>query len=126
YAAFASRDVTAMERLWGEGEVMCIHPGWPPLVGREVVLASWRNILTGRDPPNISFRRAQALVQGTTAVVTCMEMIAVNGEIQQALSATNIFVRAGDGREWRMIHHHAGPANIDPKKVAEDEPTPMN
>ena len=73
YAAFAARDMPALERLWGDGDVMCVHPGWPPLVGHEAVMASWRNILGGQDPPEISCRKAVASIHGTTAVVTCME-----------------------------------------------------
>jgi ketosteroid isomerase-like protein len=124
YAAFADRDVAALTRLWGDGDVTCIHPGWPPLVGRDEVLASWRNILTGGGAPEISCRQAKAVLHGNVAVVTCMEMIAVQGQVQQALSATNMFVKAG--KEWRMIHHQAGPANIDPRRVEEDEKPPAN
>ena len=46
YHAFSSRDLGAMEMLWACGvPVLCIHPGWPPLVDRGAVLSSWRDIM---------------------------------------------------------------------------------
>jgi ketosteroid isomerase-like protein len=126
YAAFAARDVAAMERLWGDGDVICVHPGWPPVMGRDAVLASWRNILTGGGAPDISCRQATAVLHGTVAIVICMEMIAVDGRIQQALSATNMFVKPAGAKEWRMIHHQAGQANVDPRKIEEDQNPPAN
>ena len=126
YTAFATRDVKAMEHLWAAGDVVCIHPGWPPLQGREAVLASWRSILANPNAPNISCRGAIANVHGTTAVVTCMEMIASQGEGTQVLAATNVFIKPPGTKEWRMIHHHAGPAHIDPEKIEEEESQPMN
>ncbi|TAK97910.1 MAG: DUF4440 domain-containing protein [Rhodospirillaceae bacterium] len=126
YAAFATRDVKAMERLWASGDVMCIHPGWPPLTGREAVMASWRNILGGQNAPDISCRKAVASIYGTTAIVTCVEVITSRDETQQALCATNIFVRAAGSREWHMIHHQSGQAHIDPKRIEEDDVPPMN
>ena len=39
YRAFAERDVTLMGALWAEQEpVTCLHPGWPPVEGRDAVL----------------------------------------------------------------------------------------
>jgi hypothetical protein len=127
YTAFATRDLVAMDRLWARDEkVTCVHPGWPPLAGRETVLGSWKNIFTGGHAPDISCRRAEAAVHGSIAVVTCVEVISSDGAPQQALVATNIFIKSLDSREWHMVHHHAGPANIDLSQVDEDETPPMN
>src|SRR5690348_3483190 len=55
YAAFADRDDEAMDALWARGAlVACVHPGWPPLVGRDAVMASWRGILRGPGAPTIA------------------------------------------------------------------------
>ena len=41
YEAFAHQDFEAMKQLWAtQSPVLCIHPGWPALHGREQVLAS--------------------------------------------------------------------------------------
>ena len=46
YAAFASRDLGAMDSLWArESPVACLHPGWNLLSGRDEVMRSWRGIL---------------------------------------------------------------------------------
>ena len=38
YQAFAARDLAAMEEVWAHHcPVACIHPGWPPLHGRQAV-----------------------------------------------------------------------------------------
>jgi ketosteroid isomerase-like protein len=127
YTAFATKDMAAMERLWARDEdVTCIHPGWPPLTGRDVIVGSWRRIFTGGHSPEISCRRAEAALHGHVAIVTCIEIISGGGAAQQALAATNIFVKSPDSREWHMVHHQAGPANIDPSNVGDDETPAMN
>ncbi len=55
YRAFTSRDYAAMEGLWARAHpVMCLHPGWPALFGREDVLGSWQRILGNPQAPSIS------------------------------------------------------------------------
>ncbi len=104
YAAFASRDFTAMEAIWSAGDaVTCIHPGWPALSGRGAVIGSWRDILANPDAPGITCARARAHVAEDMAYVICAERLD-GGE----LMATNIFVR--EAKTWKMVHHQAAPA----------------
>jgi ketosteroid isomerase-like protein len=112
YAAFSRQDAAAMDSLWArETEVACLHPGWAPLVGREAVVESWREILLGGDAPdNIRCRRAVARIAGDVGWVICEEVL--RGGI---LGATNVFVR--EQGVWRMVHHHAAP-------IASPEPEP--
>ena len=57
YHAFGSRDLGAMDRMWARTvPVLCIHPGWPPLLERNAVLSSWRDIL--RNPAALQIGRA--------------------------------------------------------------------
>ncbi len=103
YRAFAARDVDGMAYLWAERHpVLCVHPGWDVLEGRERVLASWRGILESGNAPEVSCERAEAHVLGDVAFVTCHEVLAAG-----RLAATNAFARE-DGR-WRMVHHQATP-----------------
>lgn len=103
YQAFASRDIEAMDELWaGSVPVACIHPGWPPLHGREDVMFSWRSILLGDSAPEISCSEARAALLGSAGYVTCVERIG-----DDALVATNVFVLE-DGI-WQLAHHQAGP-----------------
>lgn len=116
YAAFFNRDFKAMEGVWAkEHAISCTHPGWTTLHGRELVMESWSGILGNANAPKIKCRNEHAEVYGDFAIVTCVEDL---GE-QQYLVATNIFVRAG--HIWSMVHHHAGPTNVDPESVLEDE-----
>jgi len=103
YSAFAGRDVDAMDAVWARrASVACVHPGWPPLTGRDAVMASWRGILRGPGAPNIACTEAECHVLAESAFVVCIERLE-----GAALVATNVFVRE-DGA-WRLVHHHAGP-----------------
>ena len=114
YAAFAGRDFAAMERLWSErSSVSCIHPGWPPIAGRQEVMESWHAILTGQHAPEIACRNARAYLLGETAYVICFEILKGT-----TLVATNVFVR--EEGEWRIAHHQAGAA--PPVALAEEKP----
>jgi ketosteroid isomerase-like protein len=110
YEAFAARDVEAMDSLWSDAaSVVCIHPGWAPLRGKELVMESFRGIFANPRGPIVRASRASAHVFGETAFVICFETVG-----GARLVATNVYVR--ERGEWRIVHHHAGP-------VADDEPT---
>jgi hypothetical protein len=105
YNAFTTRDLKALEELWSrEVSLVCVHPGWPPLLGRDAVMESWATILSGSSLPDIVCRQAKAhFLSNNICFVTCYELIG-NG----ALVATNIFVKESIG--WRLVHHQASPA----------------
>ena len=106
YAAFDNADFAAMVEIWMHDDaVACTHPGWNVLTGYHDVIESWRAILEGGAPPQITCREARAFAFGDIAFVTCNEV--VNGGL---LVATNIFVRKKD--TWAMVHHHAGPCAV--------------
>jgi len=101
YVAFATRDVAKMETLWARrSPVSCIHPGWQPLLGRDAVLASWRDIMSGPSSPPIHCANAVVHLVGSTALVICTERFSGT-----ELAATNVFVKE-DGA-WRLVHHQA-------------------
>jgi ketosteroid isomerase-like protein len=114
YAAFAERDVEAMEAVWSRSDsIACVHPGWRALHGRESVMATWRSILEGEGAPDITFSNARAYVNGTSAFVICIERLPGG-----SLVSTNLFSRE-DG-EWRMVHHHTGPAPPEIDELSSD------
>lgn len=108
YRAFASRDLKAMTELWSnEVPVACVHPGWPPIYGRDEVLKSWAAIIGNASQPQVQCHDARPFITGTGGFVICYE------EVQgQYLLATNVFVR--DGSAWRMVHHQSGPTSGKP------------
>ncbi len=115
YSAFAAKDANAMAAVWAQrAPVACIHPGWQALHGRDAVLASWRDILSGPGAPPITCAAAAAHVLGDAAFVICIERIPA-----VELIATNVFVRE-DG-EWRMVHHHARSVARAPEAESDEE-----
>lgn len=103
YRAFDARDNGAMESVWAtRAPVACIHPGWAPLLGRELVLESWKRILDPETSPRIACSGASAHLLGDTAFVICTERLS-DGE----LVATNLFTR--ESGAWKLVHHQAGP-----------------
>ena len=108
YAAFAGRDAAAMDDIWAARDaVTCLHPGWPPLHGREAVMQSWRDILANPDAPDIRCDSARPHVLGEAAYVVCAERLP-GGE----LAATNVFVH--ERGIWKMVHHQSAPAPMPP------------
>ncbi len=105
YAALRNRDVELMGQVWSMcAQVSCIHPGWQPLHGREMVMASWETILQHTNLPAIYPQAASVKLFGDTALVICEESYK-----EGSLVATNVFVRESD--DWRLLHHQAGPLN---------------
>lgn len=101
YRAFSAGDAEAMERLWSrESPVSCLHPGWPIVLGRQRVMASWRAIL--RRPPPVRCREPRVLPYGHLMLVVCCEIIESG-----MLAASNLFVREDGG--WHLVHHQACP-----------------
>lgn len=120
YEAFRATDAAAMDRLWARSTpVVCIHPGWQALHGREDVMQSWQAIFDGgATPTDIQCRGARVLPMGKEgAVVLCYEQIG-----QAVLVATNLFVK--EEGEWRLIHHHAGPCELRPENLGDEPPPP--
>lgn len=102
YQAFAARDLAAMNDLWAQEGVSCVHPGWPALIGRMAVLASYRDIFRNSQQEAVTARDEKLLIDGDDGRVFCVEE--VGGGL---LLATNWF-RLIDG-QWRLLHHQASP-----------------
>ena len=108
YQAFNEGDMPGMEAVWSRDlPVQCIHPGWDPVLGREAVLESWRDIFDHATGATLAPREERVLLQGEAAMVLTFEQIG-----DQPLIATNLFAR--EAGEWRMTHHHAGPCRSVP------------
>jgi hypothetical protein len=107
YDAFASNDIESMDELWARGvDVVCIHPGWPPLYGRAEIMESWRSILLGAETPDILCDDPRATRIAEAGLVTCYEQIG-----DQTLVASNAFVLQ-DG-VWQLVHHQASPVSTE-------------
>jgi ketosteroid isomerase-like protein len=102
YRAFAAGDFAAMSRIWADDNVSCIHPGWPVLIGRQVVLESYREILRNPNQERIEPRNETVMTAGDEARVFCVEFVG-----GAALATTNLFRRIEGA--WKMTHHQASP-----------------
>lgn len=103
YRAFTQVDRGAMRALWAESlPVFCCHPGWPPIVGRDDIVASWGEILRPGAQIDINFMPRQMALVGELGVVCGIELLG-----QNQFACTNVFAR--ENGQWRMVHHHAGP-----------------
>lgn len=101
YQAFAGRDYDGMQALWSEtSTVVCIHPGWPPIRGREGVMKSFESIFEHDSGPAPTCDGPTCHVHGQSAFVVCRERLG-----NAVLIATNVYAHQ-DGR-WRLVHHHA-------------------
>jgi ketosteroid isomerase-like protein len=102
YRAFNTKDYVAMDAIWAIATpATCVHPGWFLLEGRELVLESYRDIMSNQSQPRIVVGGAVATTYGDVAVVICREFVG-----GAPLLATNLFAR--EESEWRIFHHHAG------------------
>ena len=113
YHAFVTADFAAMSDIWAVDDVSCIHPGWPALIGRRLVLESYFAILSNPHQERIAHQDEVVLTFGGEARVLCVEIVA---GVQ--LAATNLFRRVDD--VWRMIHHQAtaiGPLGEEPAET---------
>ena len=110
YNAFATRDLKALDALWSRNiPTVCVHPGWPPLYGRDSIMQSWATIFAGPNSPNISCQYARAhFLSREFCYVTCYELLTTS-----ALVATNLFVK--EANSWQLIHHHASPSARPPE-----------
>jgi len=107
YDAHEARDLNAMSHLWHDGDrVVCVHPGWPILRGREAVLASWQRIFDGPGRNQFILTNVRADGIGDAGWVSLEENL-IDGAETHTIAATNIFVRQ-QGR-WRLLSHHGSP-----------------
>jgi hypothetical protein len=118
YLAFTTRDLKGMGEIWAEEhEIVCIHPGWQPIHGREDVMQSWAGILGSRAAPAVSCKWPRVHFLGEDAAfVTCYEVLE-----EGILAATNVFVR--EKGAWRLVHHQASPMANPPRLEDEGQPT---
>jgi ketosteroid isomerase-like protein len=109
YDAFAARDLAAMVRVWLEAETaVCVHPGGGLLMGKDAVMQSWSEILTGAAPPRIEFRLINRIEAADLRVHLVEERIQTGDDPvgpPSLVIATNVYTRGPDG--WRLSAHHA-------------------
>ena len=118
YRAFNERSIKAMEALWATtAPILCVHPGWTAIAGRDPVLQSWRAILANPDAPRVMVHDDRAFLYGDVAIVQCEEELDTGH-----LVATNMFIR--EKGDWKMIHHQASPLIVRGREEQQRRPSP--
>jgi ketosteroid isomerase-like protein len=115
YDAIESGEVDRIEALWDSGDdIVCVHPGWPPLRGRSRVLRSWAVIMANTAYIQFFLTDVEVSVRADIAVVACQHSLLAGstdaeGELGETATvvATNVFRRGPLG--WRLWAHHASP-----------------
>lgn len=107
YDAFSTGNLDTMGAVWSEkSHVRCIHPGMSSLEGREEVMRSWAQILSGPMMEmgfTIEPSRVRIEICGRTAMCSCIEGTPGGGKLE----ALNVYQREEGG--WRMTLHMASP-----------------
>jgi hypothetical protein len=120
YTAVETGDFDAMSTLWVEGEIggsaVCVHPGWPAVVGRGPILRAWALIMANTTYIQFFLTDVQSWIVDDVGVVSCQENILTGmesgGDGSGAFSsgrvvATNLFRWGPQG--WKAWMHHASP-----------------
>ncbi len=109
YAAFEALDSNRMAEVWDtEDEVLCVHPGWEGLWGRELILRSFALIFQNTRSIRFNLSDVKVRISGDAAILHCLENIVLDtggGLAVQRVVATNGFARRAP--RWRLILHHA-------------------
>lgn len=109
YAAFEARDLDAMSDVWEHSDrILCTHPGWASLRGWGAVSASFVALFTGAEHLQFILTGERAEVGADMAWVSVDENILSAGS-SGTVASVNVFVRAGEGGDWRMVVHHGSP-----------------
>lgn len=124
YGAFEAADLDRMDAIWARdalaASVVCVHPGWPTLRGRDEVMRSWAMIMANTTYIQFVLTDVEVEVGSDFAVLTCVENIltAADDEAEDGGDAgaqfagakgvaTNLFRRTPEG--WRLWVRHGSP-----------------
>ncbi|MEV6317300.1 nuclear transport factor 2 family protein [Streptomyces sp. NPDC051776] len=129
YEAMEQGDFEVLSGMWLDGDVSCVHPGWPVLRGHNEVLRSYALIMANTDYIQFFLTDVEVAVEDDTALVTCTENILSGGPAEesgelgplvgQLVVATNVFRRTADG--WKLWSHHGSPVLADTQNEEDGE-----
>lgn len=126
YRAFESLDLARMDDAWWhDGQVSCIHPGWPLAFGWQEVRGTWRTIFANTSAIRFSVADERVDVRDELAWLLCTERIgssATGGPSEAAVLATNVFRR--EAGVWRLVHHHGSGIAVPARAPSVDRSPP--
>lgn len=120
YDALQQGDVDRLMACWAdEDDIVCIHPGWPRLVGHEAIRASFERLLAHGglslipQQPHCIDPTSSSRVH---SVVQRLQAMSDDGPVHAWVLATNVYAKTAHG--WRLVVHHASPATADEPATA--------
>jgi ketosteroid isomerase-like protein len=126
YAAIEAADVDRLEAVWDvTDDIVCVHLGWPAVVGRSRVLRSWAVIVANTAYLQFFPTEVEVGIDGDVAVVTCEHSLLARitdteaglGDTARVVSS-NVY-RRRDGA-WRLWSHHASAVLADDSDGVEE------
>lgn len=112
YSSFTACDTASMEEIWGPDDVVCIHPGSAPLIGRSAVIKSWRHIMLEGGTVTLRNELLCETLAGSIAIHVVREVL-YSADREAVVLATNIYKRYSEG--WKIIEHHASQPTLQPR-----------
>lgn len=111
YDAFHRCDRNAMNEVWADEDVICIHPGSHEIVGHAAVMHSWAQIFSNAGLPEIQVKVIRKSIDVTLAVHVVEERIAMGDHSYALVLATNVYQKYKQG--WLMVEHHGSLIHAD-------------
>ncbi len=115
YEAFRHCDSQIMAALWGDDDVVCVHPGSGAIVGHAQVARSYAHIFTQAQRPDIRYSVVSRVQSEALAVHLVAEDITTGTGAVVRVLATNVYQRREQG--WLMVEHHASVVQARPESA---------
>ncbi|MBE2241488.1 MAG: nuclear transport factor 2 family protein [Burkholderiaceae bacterium] len=120
YEALQQGNIVRLMAAWADDDgIVCIHPGWPRLVGAAAIRDSYERIFA-HGPVDVWPGDTLRWQAGSTAVHSVVERVGVltpQGLHAVHVLATNVYLKTALG--WRLVAHHASPGTAgEPAEAA--------
>ena len=107
YSALANCSIMGMDQVWlQEDDSVCIHPGWPPLIGWNSIRDSWERIFKNNQMHQIDIEIVKCSIDDRLGYIICFEKLGTihENKIDKSVTiATNIYVKSNN--LWKLSVH---------------------
>jgi uncharacterized protein (TIGR02246 family) len=115
YEALQAGDLERLMSCWSDdGDIVCVHPGGPRVVGAAAIRAAFEALFSQGGTINVHPKhicRIDAMASAVHSIVEEIEVPTPEGLAHGYVLATNVYHKTPQG--WRMVVHHASPTTAD-------------
>ncbi|MDR0528377.1 MAG: nuclear transport factor 2 family protein [Zoogloeaceae bacterium] len=108
YAAIRQRNLDALIAVWSdEEEVLCMHPGIPPLVSLDSIRKAWQEIFRRVNHIQLDVRHFahwQGSLMSAHQLTEILRTRAGKEVRESTYRVTHLYIRGGHG--WRLVCRH--------------------